>query len=84
MSAREVIADWLSDAAIQNGFENSRGKSINDHADTILSALDKAGYAVVPKEPTLGMNEAGYMAKYAGFWAPDIYKAMVQAAKETP
>ena len=53
-------------------------------SDAILSYLDKAGYAVVPKEPTLEMNNAGYMAKRAGFWSSDIYKAMLTAAKETP
>lgn len=44
MSARDVIADWLSEASITNGFENSRGMSTNDHADAALAA---AGFSVI-------------------------------------
>lgn len=58
-------------------------------SDAILAALDAAGYAVVPKEPTTEM--------YFAFYSPDApsvesvqslwtrrYKAMLTAAKETP
>lgn len=50
--AREVLSDWLSEAAIRNGFENSHGHSINDHADAIIAALKTAGLKIVPEEPT--------------------------------
>lgn len=56
--------------------------------DNILSALEAAGYAVAPKEPTTEM--------YFAFYSPDApsvesvqslwtrrYKAMLTAAKET-
>ncbi len=63
MSARDVIADWIHfEASIQNGFENSRGRSVNDHAEDILSALRSAGFAVVPVEPTEGMKTAACRA----------------------
>lgn len=86
MSARDVIADWIHfEASIQNGFENSRGKSVNDHADDILSALRSAGWAVVPVEPTNSMelaasehdmNEIEVMRK--------IWRAMLSASEGEP
>ena len=77
MTARDVIERHLNQKA-------GLVLTSEANADAILAALDKAGYAVVPKEPTLEMNNAGYMARRAGCWSSDIYKAMVTAAKETP
>ncbi len=61
-TVRDAIADWIHfEASIQNGFENSRGRSVNDHADDILSAILSAGFAVVPVEPTEDMMRSiGY------------------------
>lgn len=86
MSARDVIADVAFEGTVLGApirFEMGHKK-----ADAILSALDKAGYAVVPKEPTTEM--------YFAFYSPDApsvesvqslwtrrYKAMLTAAKET-
>lgn len=80
MSVRDVIAKALRD--------NTRVQMSLHCTDAILSALDKAGYAVVPKEPTTEM--------YFAFYSPDApsvesvqslwtrrYKAMLTAAKET-
>ncbi len=61
--------------------------------EIIMEALDAAGYAVVPKEPTEEMLERGAQMSGAG-WAPstcvtvsakdfdarDIYRAMLVAA----
>lgn len=81
MSARDVIAK-----AIRETSHVSLSLSLSD---AILSALEAAGYAVVPKEPTTEM--------YFAFYSPDSpavesvqslwmrrYKAMLTAAKETP
>ena len=83
MSARDVIADWIHfEASTQNGFENSRGKSVNDHADDILSALRSAGFAVVPVEPTLEMIAAWDRVARPGLHAFEArYKAMITAAQ---
>ena len=45
--ARDVIADWLCDAARKNGFEHEHGKSTNDYADAILAALAEAGLEII-------------------------------------
>lgn len=53
--------------------------------DNILSALDAAGYAVVPKEPTADMLVEGNLVIARNrLFATEIYKAMLTAAKETP
>ena len=93
-TARDVISDWIHfEASIQNGFENSRGKSVNDHADDILSALRSAGFAVVPVDPTKEMLGAGATSlvndqdhkgvpQMAVSPAYGAYKAMLKAAQE--
>lgn len=83
-TVRDAIADWIHfEASIQNGFENSRGRSVNDHADDILSAIRSAGFAVVPVEPTEGMLKAGY-GWPSGVPALDgrAWKALLKAAQE--
>ena len=81
-TARDVISDWIHfEASIQNGFENSRGKSVNDHADDILSALRSAGFAVVPVEPTEGMRKAGENSPNTRL-ASHVWRAMLKAAQE--
>ena len=82
-NAREVIADWLSEAAIRNGFENSRGHSINNHADAIIAALSAAGFAIVPKEPTPTMFLAGCAELMGENHDPKtVWRAMVGAATD--
>lgn len=61
MSARDTLACttfktlWVSPSGQAVWATNVLG---HDNADAILSALDKAGYAVVPKEPTREMLNA--------------------------
>lgn len=61
------------------------------HADAILAALAAAGFAVVPREPTEAMHDAGYAVSlgggagepmHAGFPSINarIYRAMLAAA----
>ena len=62
------------------------------HADAILSALEAAGYAVVPVEPTEAMLQAKIHIRATGQdvmesrydLRPTIWKVMLAAAKETP
>jgi len=79
--ARDVIADWLCDAARKNGFEHEHGKSTNDYADAILAALAEAGLVIVPREPTELMLLAGVSASVRQR-VSSIYRAMVEAANE--
>jgi hypothetical protein len=74
MSAREVIARALS-----------WGRACD--ADAILAALDAAGLAVVPVEPTEAVKEAGVNAMASLEYiaaneheAQHIYRAMLAAA----
>ena len=52
--ARDIIADWLMDHDVNP----PPGKSTNDQADAILTALSSAGLAVVPVEPSFEMLAA--------------------------
>lgn len=84
MSARDVLADWIADVACPLGFEHETGKSDFSYADAILAALDAAGYAVVPRDPTADMLVEGNLVIARNrLFATDIYKAMLTAAKET-
>ena len=78
MKARDVIADAL--------FEIDADTK---EADSILSALEQAGFAIVPVEPTNAMlaacndKEICYVADTLPDTAPALYwKAMLAAAKE--
>lgn len=86
MSARDVIA--------QTNDQNRWGKIGTNNADAILSALTAAGYAVVPREPTVEqfeaarerdqgivLNENGTVP-YSGYGL--IYRAMLAAGEATP
>jgi hypothetical protein len=67
---------------------------IRDEADAVLRALDAAGLAVVPRDPTEAMMNAGYRkvgkmhyeptasAQGWGEHATDIYRAMIAAAPD--
>ena len=44
-SARDMIADWLLDGHV----EWDERKSCNDQADSIISALESAGYVIVER-----------------------------------
>jgi hypothetical protein len=79
--ARAVICDW------QTADEEYRDYVL-DRAAAILAALDAAGVAVVPKEPTQSMINAA--VEYTSYAADrvypedcvNIYHAMLAAAKE--
>lgn len=79
MSARDVIALWLDD------YDGSRDVvGLKSDADAILSALDAAGYAVVPKEPTANMLADGaLMALTTERHAQRVWEVMITAAEET-
>ena len=94
MSARDVIAQ-TKDIGLLSIYEHLVGPRLGEEqADAILAALDAAGYAVVPKEPTermaMAFHEAQwraaqdrtYLRRLEDF--ADRYKAMLTAAKETP
>ncbi len=86
MSPAEVIAHamlgLMSPRASWDNQWKSVQRTLTDDADAILAALDAAGLAVVPKEPTRQMIDAlnGY-AQCVGY-IEDGYRAMVAAAKE--
>lgn len=76
-------AQWVSHSGIFNG----RARDVNepyqsdydDMAEAILDAIDSAGFAIVPKEPTPKMLLAGFLADTAE--APEeVYRAMIDAA----
>lgn len=46
-SARDTLADWISDVACPLGLEHEIGKSDFSYADSILAALDAAGFKVI-------------------------------------
>ena len=80
-SARDVIAKALRD--------NTRVQMSLHCADAIVAALEAAGYAVVPKEPTDELYFAFYEPSSPSgegvrpLWRRR-YKAMLAAAKEAP
>ena len=78
MSARDVIADWLDDYI---GYRSA--SELKSDADAILAALEAAGYAVVPKEPTEAMLNSGWRERGQQHSMTAVYKAMLAAAKET-
>lgn len=81
MSARDVILQAIRANWIKND------TSPVSETDAILSALDAAGYAVVPRMPTDGMVKAAltYIKDDAPCANPHgVYNAMLTAAKETP
>lgn len=74
--AAEIIRYWI-DSWIDIG-EEVRTKMAGD----FLSRLSKAGYAIVPVEPTDKMVEAGWDAATSymiGHTIEDIYRAMISA-----
>ena len=82
MSARDVLAAYF-------GRHTTATDTQLIAADAILSALDKAGYAVVPKEPTDELYFAFYgPSSPSGEGVKPLwkrrYKALLTAAKETP
>jgi hypothetical protein len=86
MSPAEVIARAMLDLVVPGASWGDQWKFVHrklmDDAAAILAALDAAGLAVVPKEPTRKMIDAlnGY-AQCVGY-IEDGYRAMVAAAKE--
>ena len=61
-----------------------------DIADAVLSALDGAGFSVVPKEPTHAMEDAFLALSYNDegpqleVSAEDAWKTMLAASQEKP
>lgn len=85
MKVEEVIARAL--AAKSMGLVKSQyGERLSDAlwqgklktAEFLVSALDAAGYVIVPNEPTEKMLAAGWCAPTSG----DAYRRMIAAAKE--
>ncbi len=55
MTARDVIRDWIySDTG-----PDALGRTSVERANSLLTALESAGYVVVPVEPTKEMIERG-------------------------
>jgi hypothetical protein len=79
MTAREVIARWVSHYAREYFGEQSGGKT---EADSILSALEQAGYVVVPIEPTVEMWDAAENASMAFSVSLDNNASKEDTAKE--
>lgn len=77
MRVRDVIA-----AAVGIMMTADEDWTDDDCAAAIVAAIDAAGFAVMPKEPTEAMMSAlnGY-AQCAGY-VEEGYRAMIAAAKE--
>jgi hypothetical protein len=90
MSPAEVIARAMLDLVSPRASWDNQWKSVQrtlaDDAAAILAALDAAGLAVVPKEPTEEMRTAGteewLTVRAMEDRAAVIYRAMLAAAKE--
>ncbi len=81
MSVKGKIAGAIKSADWQLFLED-----YNKQADAVLLALRKAGYAVVPTEPTTDMLRAGAKALQYGEFSKSeamtaIYKAMIKSGK---
>ena len=74
--ARDVILKVLHSYSTKDSFIDWE----RSDADAILSAFNAAGLAVVPREPTKAMMEAG-MARSLNGWYSNVWRAMVGAAK---
>lgn len=73
----------MDDAANASVYETWRPISVTSESMALqaaLAALDAAGYAIVPKEPTEGMLEAGYIAEDNHQVVSDLYRQMIAAA----
>jgi hypothetical protein len=90
MSPAEVIAHAMLGLVSPRASWDNQWKSVQrtlaGDAAAILAALDAAGLAVVPKEPTVEMQVAGteqwLTVRAMEDRAAVIYRAMVAAAKE--
>ena len=94
---REVIArainkglgpSWAYSNWKGNEYENCR-HMLDDATETALAAIKDAGYAVVPVEPTEAMvlvtqhSSVGKSPVLSERMTKEVYKAMLEAAKET-
>jgi len=95
MSIREVIARGICRVQLNGGDPDQPAvrwngteiepqsfpawRDYRDEADHVISALDKAGMVVVPKEPTLLMIDAGWQEDVN---PADVYRAMIAAKGE--
>lgn len=75
----KLIAEAIKEADKSYFFEN-----YSKQADSVIARLSRAGFAVVPKEPSEEMVRAGKMAVTIGKTKPNelseaIYRAMVKA-----
>lgn len=73
----KVLNHWLANASLSD---------LGDPIDAILSELDAAGYAVVPREPTERICTAGFVALVGDQGgqtsAGEIWQAMIAAAEQ--
>lgn len=74
--------DWFDDDCVEweRTTEGKRRERIH-YALAALSALKKAGYAVVPVKPTEAMFAAAFEALVPAMDAQACYSAMIQAAQ---
>lgn len=81
-NTRRIVAMQFCQHATQE-FHGEYCDRCLQRADETLSALDAAGYAVVPKHPTIEMFNRGFNMTRDGHGVSEVYKAMLTAAKET-
>ena len=79
MGAQEEIRQTIAEA-----IDSFAPISHHPEAENIMRALTAAGYAIVPREPTPAMMDAGRCAVY-DVWSSrgikDCYKAMLAASE---
>lgn len=56
-------------------------QKLERYAQAVLTALEQAGYVVVPKEPTQDMQKAALFFVMRQHQARDIYRAMISASQ---
>ena len=81
MSAREVIAGSVLSVCSDGNSDICRT------ADTIISALSAAGYAIVPREPTEAMRKVAVLPFYSTNSGGEldctpVWSAMLSASEE--
>lgn len=87
---RETVAMWIYHGTPRNKpwalLSDRQRKDWMLRADAALTALDAAGYAVVPREPCEAMRKAGTAAlaedEPRKWKAGDVWAAMVEAGEK--
>lgn len=83
-TAREVIAAYQFEWPNPSEWDELSTIQLDDQADQIISALDAAGFVIVPKEPTeemiaAGAEEDAWCYSEGQAPQPEIYRAMIAA-----